>query len=366
MKGVYKVVKNLLDSAEAFEIAQVIKNAPMADGDVQVPKSRSYYSLPICSILLGRMAEKISKLVGKRLKPSYSYCRVYFNGADLKPHTDRPSCEYSVTLNLSQSHPWTIYMGKKGILQQPGDGVVYKGCEIEHSRKEFKGDEYVQVFLHYVDADGPYKDHMYDIKNNKTNENTYRYVFNLDPHQNHGDYYKYVKFIPNETVDALRANLDTKELRYAEVGGDRGVLDKFKRRSKIFWLPKTEEFHEIYKTLFELIGSCNSDFYKFKLNELVEQIQYTVYNENDQGHYDWHLDMGPGKTRRKLSLVVQLSDPSEYEGGELQINVGHIVTLEKDKGTVLIFPSYLLHRVTPVTKGTRRSLVLWVDGPAFV
>lgn len=307
------------------------------------------------------MTDKVSELAGKRLRPSYTYCRVYLKGAVLEPHKDRPSCEYSVTLNLSQTHPWPIYMGKRGIIQKPGDAVIYKGCEIEHSRKEFTGDEYVQVFLHYVDADGPYKDHVYDLKKDET---TYRYIFNLDPFANHVDYYKYVKFIPDEIINALRTKLDGKELRDAVVGG--GVLDKDKRRSKVYWLPKTEEFHEIYMIFYECIQRCNMDFYQFKLSEITEQIQYTVYSSDDQGHYDWHLDMGPGKARRKLSLVCQLSDPSEYEGGELQINTGNIVVPEKEKGNVIIFPSYLLHRVTPVTKGTRRSLVLWIEGPAFV
>jgi predicted 2-oxoglutarate/Fe(II)-dependent dioxygenase YbiX len=364
MRGLYRVVKNLLDPSEALEIAEIIKNSQMDNGDSQVPKSRSCYCLPVCNILLGRMTEKVSELAGKRLRPSYTYCRVYLKGADLKPHKDRPSCEYSVTLNLSQTHPWTIYMGKRGVVQKPGDAVLYKGCEIEHSRKEFTGDEYVQVFLHYVDADGPHKDHVYDIKKE---EPTYRYIFNLDPFPNHVDYYKYVKCIPEEIIDALRTKLDTKELKDAEVGGGgQGVVDKVKRRSKVFWLPKTDEFHEIYRTLFELVGNCNRDFYQFNIHELVENIQYTVYNEDDQGHYDWHVDMGPGKARRKLSLVVQLSDPSEYEGGELQINTGKIMIPEKEKGTVILFPSYLLHRVTPVTKGTRRSLVVWINGPAFV
>ena len=144
------------------------------------------------------------------------------------------------------------------------------------------------------------------------------------------------------------------------------AVNTSKRRSKNFWLPKTDEFIELYKVFHELIGKCNADFYQFKLTEITEQIQYTVYNAEDQGYYDWHIDMGPGKARRKLSLVCQLSDPSEYEGGELQINTGNIIVPEKEKGTVILFPSYLLHRVTPVTKGTRRSLVLWIEGPAFV
>jgi len=367
MRGLYRVVKNLMDPSEAFEIAEIIRKSEMSDRDEQVPKSRSHYSLPVCSILLGRLTEKVSELAGKRLRPSYTYCRVYLNGAILTPHKDRPSCEYSVTLNLSQSHPWTIYMGKRGVVQKPGDAVLYKGCEIEHSRKEFTGDEYVQVFLHYVDADGPHKDHVYDLKKKQPEEPTYRYIFSMDPFPNHVDYYKYVKCIPDATIDALRTKLDTKELRDAQVGAeDQGVVDTVKRRSKVFWLPKTEEFHEIYKILYDCIQNCNRDFYQFKLTEITEHIQYTVYNEADQGHYDWHVDMGPGKARRKLSLIVQLSDPSEYEGGELQINAGTIVVPEKDKGTVILFPSYLLHRVTPVTKGTRRSLVLWIEGPPFV
>ena len=365
MKGLYKVVRNLISPEEAHEISEYIKRSPKNEGDAQVPNSHSYYNLPVCNILLGQLTDKVSELADKKLKPAYAYCRVCFKGAVLKPHKDRPSCEYSVTLNLSQTHPWIIFMGKRGVTQKPGDGVLYKGCEIEHSRPEFTGDEYVQVFLHYVDSEGPHKDHIYDLKKEDP-VTQYRFVFGTDPFPNHVDYYRFIKSIPEETVDSLRQILDTKELQDAQVGDDGGMVNKSTRRSKIFWLPKTDEFVELYKTFHELIGKCNTDFYQFKLTEITEHIQYTVYNSDDQGYYDWHIDMGPDKARRKLSLVCQLSDPSEYEGGELQINSGRILIPEKEKGTVILFPSYLLHRVTPVTKGTRRSLVLWIEGPAFV
>ena len=364
MKGLYKIVRNLISPEEAHEISECIKKSPKNEGDSQVPNSHSYYNLPICNILLGRLTDKVSEISGKTLKPTYSYCRVCFKGADLKPHKDRPSCEYSVTLNLSQSHPWIIFMGKRGVTQNPGDGVLYKGCEIEHSRPEFTGDEYVQVFLHYVDSEGPYKNHVYDLKNHET-PTTHRLVFS-DMLNNQSDYYRFIKEIPEEKIDELRRNLDSKELVDAQVGDNGGIVKKITRRSKVFWLPKTDEFIEIYKTFQQLISKCNNDFYQFRLTEMVEQIQYTVYNSEDQGYYDWHIDMGPGKARRKLSLVCQLSDPSEYEGGELQINTGNMIVTEKEKGTVILFPSYILHRVTPVTKGTRRSLVLWIEGPAFV
>lgn len=362
MRGLYKSIKNLISPEEAHEIYEVIKNLPKNEGDTQVPKSHAYYSLPVCNILLGRLADKVSELAGKKLRPTYTYCRVYMKGAVLTPHKDRPSCEYSVTLNLSQTHPWTIYMGKKGVVLKPGDGVLYKGCEIEHSRKEFEGDEYIQVFLHYVDATGPHKDYVYDHK--KDPEPTiYRFVFS-DYFENHTNYYRFIQAIPETVVDDLRKILDTKELEDAQVGD--GAVVPETRRTKIFWLPKTDEFVELYKTFHQLIGKCNDEFYSFRISEITEHIQYTVYNSNDEGHYDWHVDMGPGKARRKLSLVCQLSDPSEYEGGELQINTGKVLVAEKEKGTVIIFPSYLLHRVTPVTKGIRRSLVLWIEGPAFV
>ena len=98
---------------------------------------------------------------------------------------------------------------------------------------------------------------------------------------------------------------------------------------------------------------------------MAEKIQYAEYHDADQGFYDWHIDVTPTKSRRKLSIVVQLSDPSEYDGGELQIQTGLLepVTIGKTKGLAVVFPTYLLHRVTPVTRGVRRSLVCWIDGP---
>jgi PKHD-type hydroxylase len=82
------------------------------------------------------------------------------------------------------------------------------------------------------------------------------------------------------------------------------------------------------------------------------------------------MDVGYGEVnRRKLSLTVQLSDPSEYEGGDFHIwyggDEGQFITMPKEKGTVLIFPSFLMHRVTPVTKGTRKALVFWTGGEPY-
>jgi PKHD-type hydroxylase len=82
--------------------------------------------------------------------------------------------------------------------------------------------------------------------------------------------------------------------------------------------------------------------------------------------YKWHQDFGGSGASRKLSVVLQLSDPSEYEGGELQIlTSGQAISIQKKRGLITVFPAWTLHQVTPVVKGTRQTLVTWISGPQF-
>jgi hypothetical protein len=126
------------------------------------------------------LQDKISTITQKKLCPTYTYSRVYTTGEILKPHMDRPSCEYSITLNFG-GDPWSIYMGEpnkdrdldngysiKGeILLKPGDGVVYMGEELVHWRNKFQGDHCAQAFLHYIDMDGShYPEWAYDKRKN--------------------------------------------------------------------------------------------------------------------------------------------------------------------------------------------------------
>lgn len=366
MKELYKFIPSLIEQDEAGSIASLIsEEAGSWDGDDQVPCSHSTCNNSICNILLGRLTQRISELVGRNLAPTYSYIRVYLRGAELVPHKDRPSCEYSATINLSQTHPWSIFMGDSEIKLNVGDAVIYKGCEIEHSRKPFEGDSYIQVFLHYVDLDGPYRDHVYDITNIKKKETMYEFKF-LDSSENQSNYYKFIHLFPGVVVDRLREELDKRTLLPARIGvGSNGTLDTVKRSSMVAWVPKTSEFVDLYSSVMKAVLECNTQFYQFKLTGLSDHIQYTVYDVNKNGHYDWHIDMGPSN-HRKLSVVIMLSDPSEYDGGQLELNDGSILHPENEKGTMILFPSYMLHRVTPVTRGVRRTLVAWVDGPPFV
>ena len=141
------------------------------------------------------------------------------------------------------------------------------------------------------------------------------------------------------------------------------------RSSHICWLGMKQELIPIWDKLANVVAEINRSFFHFDLTGLYEPIQLAVYTDTQKGHYNWHTDasINDVKVPRKLSMSMLLSDPSEFEGGEFQVKIHNdeAHTLETKQGRAWFFPSYTLHRVAPVTKGVRRSLVLWVGGPAF-
>ena len=138
--------------------------------DPQVDKSFSWYG-PYCfEALLQYTLPTMEKLTGKRLYPAYSYARIYYNGATMARHKDRPSCQYSatVTIEVDDSGPWEIgmqnYAGEEKMLSLPvGTMVAYRGDQLDHWREEpYNGNKQIQAFLHYVDADSEYSNLKYD------------------------------------------------------------------------------------------------------------------------------------------------------------------------------------------------------------
>lgn len=139
------------------------------------------------------------------------------------------------------------------------------------------------------------------------------------------------------------------------------------RSSSIKWIPQIQEWDWLYEKLMNMAVEANG-LWDFDLQSAPEAIQYTEYHASAGGHYTWHQDIGPGMlSLRKVSITVQLSGPEEYEGGNLEIWQGGDGPLvaPRGKGNVVIFPSYMMHRVTKVTKGTRRSFVLWLGGDHY-
>jgi len=139
------------------------------------------------------------------------------------------------------------------------------------------------------------------------------------------------------------------------------------RRSQVSWLECNQETRWVYEKLSHVVASLNAKYYGFDLTGFAEPLQLTKYQMSEQGMYGWHQDCGSGGApNRKLSLVMQCSDPSEYEGGNLEIkNKEKPIIVPKEKGLIAVFPSYMLHQVTPVVRGERTSLVTWISGPNF-
>jgi len=156
----------------------------------------------------------------------------------------------------------------------------------------------------------------------------------------------------------------------AQVGsrGDetRGAgVDTKKRITTISWIPFKEMGH-MYHDLYKFIITANENHFGFGDIRITENAQFTEYPEG--GFYDWHMDcelnMSKEPPVRKISMTLLLNDPSEFEGGELEVGgVGKTNLLEQGKG--IIFASFINHRVRPVTRGMRQSLVVWFGGKPF-
>lgn len=172
-----------------------------------------------------------------------------------------------------------------------------------------------------------------------------------------------------EQLEKIISYCNAKELSKAIIGTSSEADDYSKiRESKVAWIQLNQETSYIYDQLAYIARCLNGQFFKFDLYGFDEHLQFTVYDGEVSGHYGWHQDYNVPNVScpRKLSIVLQLSDPSEYEGGDLEIHAGNnIVQVKKEKGLVTAFPSFMLHRVTPVTKGIRKTLVVWVCGNSF-
>jgi len=138
------------------------------------------------------------------------------------------------------------------------------------------------------------------------------------------------------------------------------------RITRTAWIKPAAQTKWIFDRMQSVVRALNDKVWQFDLSGFSEDFQYTIYQGSERGHYDWHVDQGDLAKRRKLSLSLQLSDPSQYEGCELQLHASNSIEVApKTRGTLIAFPSYVLHRVTPITRGVRKSIVVWSTGPKF-
>lgn len=147
-----------------------------------------------------------------------------------------------------------------------------------------------------------------------------------------------------------------------------GVTDHSLRRADLVWLDDLPDAAFAMDILVGAVAQANRDAFGFDLADFAESAQIARYTAGRQGHFGWHSDIGKGAlaARRKLTVVVQLSDPADYDGGALELWPDATPrAAAAERGSATVFPSFVLHRVTPVTRGTRHSLTLWAHGPAF-
>jgi PKHD-type hydroxylase len=142
----------------------------------------------------------------------------------------------------------------------------------------------------------------------------------------------------------------------AKIAGD---IKDGRRSTLIHPIPYTDESKDIYETIADRVGRYNQFGFDFDISGLYGDLQLLEYDEGD--YYDWHMDIGPGEAaHRKLSVIIQLSNPDDYEGGEVVFKASEKEReLPKNQGQIAVFPSYILHKVNPITKGKRYALVTW-------
>lgn len=148
-----------------------------------------------------------------------------------------------------------------------------------------------------------------------------------------------------------------------EAGGEIGPAPY--RDSRVSWIRPEPDTEWIFKRTMDFVAQANSTSYQMELAGFTEPLQLAEYGPGQ--FYDWHLDFGNGRfSIRKLSFIVQLTDPADYEGGSVELLCAREpVAATTAQGAAVAFPSYLLHRVNAVTSGVRHSLVGWIGGPPF-
>ena len=338
--------------------------------DEQCPLSHSIGHNPLLDSLLEQLTPIISEVTGKKLHPTYAYARKYSPGDELKIHKDRPACEISATINLGfKGEQWPIYVGhkedksdSKKIDMNIGDGVIYKGCEVFHWREKYtEGEWQFQVFVHYVDAEGPNKEWKYDKRKSLSHHNSQE---NRNGDYTHisGDYTHISKAFSSESCDKIIKQCEKQNLEETSIGSKSQTIDKTIRDTKRIVLPNDIS---IGATLTGIGFQANAYKWKFDVTK-SNQTEFLKYDKNGHfsSHVDTFLESFDNKETRKISIILILNN--EFEGGKFWIQIGvNKVYPKQDKGDIIIFPSFLLHGVEPITSGIRRSMITWLVGPYF-
>ena len=190
-----------------------------------------------------------------------------------------------------------------------------------------------------------------------------RYIFPNDKYTNQTTYYWFKNGFNDEDIQRVKDYIQKLEFEESTTfsGNDKSIRD-----SQIKWIDCNPETEWLYEKIYNYAKEANDSIFNFKLYFSKDSIQYSKYSEN--GKYDWHIDIGEGENNlRKLSCSILLNDPKDFEGGDLELFCGETFDSKKNimelkRGYAVFFASFLIHRVMPIIKGNRKSLVMWFGG----
>ena len=411
----YTVIPGFLDSCSAKELSDEFREFSRREGlegDQQVPNSQAVYNyLPFLEILCQKCPE-VSIAIGETVLPTYTYARVYKNGATLAGHTDRDECEISLTVNLDGDEEWPIWIetpdGKEArVSLKPGDAMIYLGCTARHWREEFKGNWFTQCFLHYVRSRGDKATSVFDGANKtKTTIGITNYL-NLKEVQKEEriieetpkvsdnmeivisedglemlqekkvveefkqrgtntleDYVKvFYDVVPEDLCDAIieeYSNCD--HWKAAETGGGYNIKVRHVDEIGISQDPVIGDSvirRQLDDRLFECVASVGTKYHEiFDHFSIDVDTGYSLLRYREGQFYCQHVDSFAAQ-QRSLSCSLILNE--DYEGGEFCFWDGTMMH-KPPKGAALVFPSNFMfpHEIKPVKKGERYSIITWL------
>lgn len=382
----YIYIPNFISNYEANKLATEFRehcNRERCSGDVQVNDSQADYNFIGFLELLCEKTPEVTKFAGEKVLPTYTYGRVYKNGAELLRHRDRNACEVSLTIHLDGDKDWPIYIQKPNgeeveLILRAGDAMMYLGMEADHWRNKYHGENYVQVFLHYVKSRGSQSWAVFDKKTQLTvDESSTLESFNnsimsetvvtvsdsFSPTPLEDFILTFDNIIDDELCNDILKEYMNCNWEKTLVGS--GVVNDKVRNvdtigisydSSIILNPQVRK--QIDEKIFECAGKAIE-----KYNEMVpeakieEDTGYELLRYKEGQFYTQHTDSFKARPRA-VSCSFALND--DYEGGEWGF-FDNKIKIKPKKGSVVMFPSNFMypHQINTVTKGTRYSIITW-------
>jgi hypothetical protein len=370
----YVHLKQFLPKNSCEELTNELKKLVLEQKtvkDPQCPLSDAVHGAEAFDKLLEYCLPYFEQASGLKLYPTYSYARLYNqHGEELKNHRDRPACEISATITLGfEGNVWAIYMGDNEdksngtkIEMDVGDAVMYRGMDKWHWREPyFEGKWQAQVFLHYVDQNGPHAEWKYDKRESLGLSKTI-----TEPILQQFD----VAYVMKKAVSDAFCNNLIKEYSKPEVEKELPFIGEGQDLEKninldirnVLRLPLPMN-QGIGATLTSIGLNLNHQFWQYTITH-SNQTEFLMYEP--KGKYEAHVDTfhQHGNETRKLTAIAILND--DFEGGKFFImNSSEKIYPPQEKGDVIVFPSFMVHGVEPITQGVRYSVVTWMVGPYF-